>query len=148
MMTQTNDSWDVVLAEDDMDDVMIFELAIKETRIAISLRHAADGDELFKILKEALPDIIFLDINMPCKDGVTCIVEIRKNPAYNHIPVIMYTSYYYNEKVDKTYEEGANFYLVKTNSVRDLAEHLKRIFSIEWKKYMYFPPKTQFILGQ
>ncbi len=147
-MTQTNDSWDVVLADDDMDDVMIFELAIRETKIAISLRHAADGEELFKLLKEALPDIIFLDINMPCKDGVTCIVEIRKNPAFNHVPVIMYTSYYYADKIDKTYEEGANFYLIKTNSVRDLAENLTRIFSIEWKKYMYFPPKDQFILGK
>jgi CheY-like chemotaxis protein len=147
MINQEENSWDVVLAEDDKDDVLIFELAIEKARILINLRHAIDGDKLFLLLKEAIPDIIFLDINMPCKDGVTCISEIRQNPEYNHVPVIMYTSYNHSQKVEAAYKNGANFYLLKTESIVDLAENLKRIFTVEWKRYMYYPPINQFIVG-
>lgn len=80
---------DVILAEDDIDDVLIFDLAVKHIKISIHLRHAKDGDELFTLLKDAIPDLIFLDIHMPCKDGITCILEIRKNPDFHNVPVIM-----------------------------------------------------------
>ena len=147
-MVKTGESnWDVLLAEDDKDDVLIFELAVEQARIIINLRHAIDGDELFRLLKEAIPDIIFLDINMPCKDGVTCIAEIRQNPDYNHVPVIMYTSYNHSQKIEAAYKKGANFYLIKTESIVELAEKLKKIFSVEWKKYMYYPPINQFVIG-
>jgi CheY-like chemotaxis protein len=147
MIKQEENSWDVVLAEDDKDDVLIFELAVERARILINLRHAVDGDELFRLLKESIPDIIFLDINMPCKDGITCIAEIRQNPEYNHVPVIMYTSYNHSQRVEAAYKNGANFYLLKNESIVELAENLKRIFTVEWKRYMYYPPINQFIVG-
>ncbi len=147
MIKQEENNWDVVLAEDDKDDVLIFELAVERARILINLRHAVDGDKLFLLLKEAIPDIIFLDVNMPCKDGVTCIAEIRQNPEFNHVPVIMYTSYNHSQKVEASYKNGANFYLLKTESIAELAENLKRIFTVEWKRYMYYPPINQFIVG-
>lgn len=147
MINPAESNWDVVLAEDDKDDVLIFELAVERARILISLRHAVDGDELFRLLKEAIPDIIFLDINMPCKDGVACITEIRQNPEYNHVPVIMYTSYNHSQKIEAAYKHGANFYLLKTESIVELAENLKKIFTVEWKQYMYYPPINQFIVG-
>lgn len=147
MIKQEENNWDVVLAEDDKDDVLIFELAVERARILINLRHAVDGDELFLLLKEAIPDIIFLDINIPCKDGVTCIAEIRQNPEFNHVPVIMYTSYNHSQKIEASYKNGANFYLLKTESIAELAENLKRIFTVEWKRYMYYPPINQFIVG-
>jgi CheY-like chemotaxis protein len=147
-MDQTErNSWEVILAEDDKDDVLIFELAVTQARILINMRHAVNGDELFRLLKESLPDIIFLDISMPCKDGVTCVQELRKNPEYDSIPVIMYTSYNSAEKIETTYRAGANFYLLKGGSIFEIAENLKKIFSIEWKKYMYYPPKTHFTIG-
>lgn len=147
MINPAENNWDVVLAEDDKDDVLIFELAVERARILINLRHAIDGDQLFRLLKQAIPDIIFLDINMPCKDGVTCITEIRQNPEYNHVPVIMYTSYNHSQKIEAAYKHGANFYLLKTESIVELAENLKRIFTVEWKQYMYYPPINQFIVG-
>lgn len=137
----------VILAEDDLDDVLIFQLAVDELQIKVELRHAEDGDKLFILLKQLIPDIIFLDINMPCKDGVACIVEIRKNQKLNNVPVIMYTSFKSMKYIDECYANGANFYVIKTSSILDLAEKLKKIFSIEWKNYMYYPPKSEFIMG-
>lgn len=142
-----NTNLDVLLAEDDIDDVLIFDLAVKQIKISIQLRHAKDGEELFKLLKEAIPDLIFLDIHMPCKDGFTCILEIRQNPDYNNVPVIMYTSYYHLKEIENTYKSGANFFLIKTASISELAENLKRIFSVDWKRYMYYPPIKEYVLG-
>ncbi len=137
----------VLLAEDDQDDVIFFKMAVAAVPIVIKLRHAIDGEMLFLLLREELPDVIFLDINMPCKDGVACIVEIRKNSDYNNIPVIMYTSLKYSRYIDQCFESGANFYITKSDSVAELAEKLKRIFSINWKEHMYFPAKSDFVLG-
>jgi len=146
-MDKSNKIKDVLLAEDDPDDALIFELAVKELPFPFVLRHAEDGDMLFVMINQMIPDIIFLDINMPCKDGVTCITQIRKNESLDHVPVIMYTSLKSVEYVNKCYESGANFFLIKANSIGELTEKLEKIFSIDWKNYMYYPPKNQFVMG-
>lgn len=136
----------VLLAEDDQDDVLIFELALNKLPILVKLRHARDGEMLFELLRQQIPDIIFLDVRMPCRDGVSCIVDIRKNSEYNNIPVIMYSSNRGSKYIDEAYSSGANFYILKGNSIHELAEKLKKIFSVDWKNYMYYPPKAEFIL--
>lgn len=137
----------VLVADDDRDDVLIFELALEKVPIKIELRNAEDGEKLFVLLKEMIPDILFLDINLPCKDGVACIVEIRRNSDYNNLPIVMYTSFKTKKYVDDCYQNGANFYIVKGTTVNELAEKLRRIFSIDWKNFMYYPPIDEFLMG-
>jgi CheY-like chemotaxis protein len=136
----------VFLAEDDEDDVLIFRLALHKLSIVIELKHATDGDMLLGLLRKEIPDIIFLDIKMRGKDGIASIAEIRSNSEYNHVPVVMYTSLKGDKYVDESFANGANFYLLKANSISLLAEKLKMIFSIDWKSYTYYPPKTEFVL--
>lgn len=138
---------DVLLAEDDNDDVLVFELAMKQAEIPAKIRVAQDGDKLFTMLKQLIPDILFLDIHMPCKDGISCVVEIRRNKDYDHLPVIMYTSHTTDRYIEDSYRNGANLYLLKSKTVQELAANLKRIFSVDWKKNMYFPPKQNYILS-
>ncbi len=83
---------DIILAEDDSDDVEIFDLGLKGLNFPYLLRHAENGDVLFIMLKDKVPYILFLDIHMPCKDGIACIAEIRRNREYDKMPVIMYSS--------------------------------------------------------
>jgi len=140
----------ILLAEDDQDDVVIFELAInevnKEYRLPVYMRHAKDGEILFVLLKENVPDILFLDINLPCRDGLSCIREIRKNKEYDGLPVIMYTAHKQEAKIEDAFRNGANYYVVKSNTIPELAEKLKKICSIDWKTYMHYPPRDQFVL--
>ena len=138
---------DVILAEDDNDDVLVFELAAKESEIAMDIRHADNGDKLFVLLKQDVPDVLFLDIHMPCKDGVACIVEIRKHHEYDNLPVIMYTSHTTEKHVNDCFRNGANLYMIKTRTIKELANNLRSIFSIDWKNHMYYPPKHQFVLS-
>jgi CheY-like chemotaxis protein len=137
----------VLLAEDDEDDVLIFRLALNKLSLVLEIKHVSDGIALLNLLRQQVPDIIFLDIRMPGKDGLSCIVEIRKNKEYHHIPVIMYTSFKSERYIDESYSNGANFYVLKADSISQLAEKLKKIFSIDWKNYAYFPPKSEFVLG-
>ena len=145
-MQSTPAMTNVLLAEDDHDDVLIFELALEKLPISVELRNAEDGEKLLELLKEMIPDILFLDINLPCKDGIACILEIRRNSDYNNLPIIMYTSFKSKKHIEECYKNGANFYIVKGTTINELAEKLQRIFSINWKNYMYYPPITEFLL--
>src|SRR5438105_4592969 len=129
----------VFLAEDDEDDVLIFKLALNKLPVVVELKHASHGDMLLDLLRKEIPDIIFLDIKMNGKDGMASIVDIRNNSEYNHVPVVMYTLLKADIYVDESFANGANFYLLKANSISLLAEKLKLIFSIDWKSYTYYP---------
>lgn len=137
---------DIMLAEDDSDDVEIFDLGLKGLEFPYLLRHAENGDVLFIMLKDKIPYILFLDIHMPCKDGIACIVEIRKNRDYDKMPVIMYTSEISKKIIEEAYRSGANLYLAKTNTIADLTDKLRKIFSIDWDNYLHFPPHSQFMV--
>ena len=137
---------DVIVAEDDHDDLFFLETAIKETSVPVLVRHAQNGEMLFVLLKEKVPHLLFLDIHMPCKDGVSCIREIRQSKEYDNLPVIMYTSDEYNKTIEDCYRNGANFYLVKPDKFTQLTESLKKIFSLDWNSSMHYPAMSHFVL--
>src|ERR1041384_1470714 len=82
----------VIIAEDDDDDFFIFSVAISETAFTVILKRAEDGELLMKLLQEQIPDILFLDLLMPCKDGKQCLLEIRSDRRYDSLPIIVYTA--------------------------------------------------------
>ena len=88
----TIDPTHVLLAEDDDEDYFIFSLAIKELSIKVVLTRAENGDILLQLLDEKDPDIVFLDLLMPCKDGRTCLKEIRANKKYDTVPIVVYSN--------------------------------------------------------
>jgi len=137
---------DIILAEDDADDVMLFKEVVKEIDASLPVRHAENGNLLFVLLREKIPDILFLDIYMPCKDGVACIVEIRKNRAYDALPVIVYSGTERDVTIEKCYENGANYYVTKTSHYEDLVKKLKRILSFDWTNRLIYPPRNQFVV--
>lgn len=146
-MSKPDDTKDILIAEDDPDDVEIFEMALNELGLSYVIRHAKNGDLLFVLLKERIPYILFLDIRMPCKDGVACIIEIRKHREYDRLPVIMYTSHQSKKIMDNCFRGGANFYMQKPGSLRELTEKLRKVFAIDWTNYLHFPPQDQFVLS-
>lgn len=79
----------VLIAEDDDDDFYIFSKAIEELSIPIILSRAENGEILIKLLNEKYPDMLFLDILMPCKDGRQCLKEIRSDRRYDDLPIII-----------------------------------------------------------
>lgn len=138
----------VLIAEDDDDDFFIFSLAISETTFTVLLKRAEDGELLMNLLKQEMPDVLFLDLLMPLKDGRQCLLEIRADRRYDTLPIIVYTALQDLETVEYCYRQGSNLLTIKPNSVEDLKEAIQRVLSIDWKKTMYFPPKSEFVIGR
>lgn len=137
----------ILIAEDDDDDYLIFSIAIKETSFTYVLKRAENGEILLKHLNTEVPDILFLDLLMPCTDGKQCIREIRANKKYDSLPIIIYSSLNDLTSVEYCFREGSNLYIIKPNSISELRSVLERILAIDWKKTMYFPQRSQFIIN-
>jgi len=146
-MGKLADLKDILLAEDDKDDALFFEIALEELRFPYELRIAADGNMLFILLKDRVPHILFLDIDMPCKDGIACIAEIRRNRAYDSLPVIMYTSHISDKIKEDAFRNQANLFISKANTIKEITANLAKVFAIDWKNYMHYPPYDQFFLS-
>jgi DNA-binding response OmpR family regulator len=146
-MHTTEKRKDVLLAEDDHDDVDIFKTAAKGITIPIKLRVAHDGNALFVELKKAIPNMLFLDIHMPCKDGISCILQIRKNRKYDRMPVVMLSSNTHKDYIDKSYRYGANYYVIKPLSITAFTERIQHVLSREWDKEFLYPSREEFLLA-
>ena len=91
----TNAPLIILLADDDTDDRFFFEKALKEIPISNQITTVQNGEELMNYLSQPgiiLPDIIFLDISMPRKTGIECLIEIKNDKKLEHIPVIIFTT--------------------------------------------------------
>ena len=146
MNVRPEDPTHVLLAEDDDEDYFIFSLAIKELTIKVILTRAENGDILLQLLDEKNPDIVFLDLLMPCKDGRTCLKEIRANKKYDSVPIVVYSSLNDLKTIEFCYREGSNLYAIKPSTLQELKTVLEKIFSIDWKKMLYFPPRSKFVV--
>ena len=112
----------IVFADDDADDRLLVQEAFEENCTTYRLDVVEDGIQLLDYLKsnETNPSLILLDINMPRKDGTQVLAELKSNPQWRHIPVIMFTTSKSPEDVRKCYDLGANSFIVKPSSFQDL----------------------------
>lgn len=146
-MTAQENETKVLLAEDDEDDYLIFSLAIAETQVAVALTRVKDGEQLMKVMNEHIPDILFLDVHMPCKGGKECLREIRSNRRYDDLPIIIYSSFSDINTVEYCFREGSNLYTIKPSTIPELTEILRRILTVDWKKTMYYPRQSEFVIN-
>jgi CheY-like chemotaxis protein len=149
-MPQANDKvLKIFLAEDDQEDRELFKEAMKEIPNEIKLSTAKDGIELLGMLDRArnnLPDLIFLDLNMPKKDGHQCLVEIKSDSLLQQIPVIIYSTSARPEQINSTYKEGANLYIAKPDSYNKLKSIIENVVSLNWFDYIPQPTREKFVL--
>ncbi len=139
----------VFLADDDIDDCFLFEDALSEVSIQTRLSTANDGIELMNLLENAVPpppDVIFLDLNMPRKNGFECLVELKTTDKFKDIPVVIFSTSCEEGYIDKVYENGADYYLCKPGSFQSLKTAISKVLSIDWKDHTAQPARDQFFL--
>jgi CheY-like chemotaxis protein len=123
----------IFLAEDDPDDRELFEEAIRALNKNYELVIFNDGEKLMNCLRQnSIPDIIFLDLNMPRKTGMECVGEIRKSSAFKDIPIIILTTSCTERDVMALKESGANLFIVKPNAHQVLIDTLKDVLNTDW----------------
>ncbi len=118
----------ILLAEDDEDDCFLFKNALEDLPLTFRLITVQNGEELMLLLNDSsrpLPDVLFLDLNMPRKNGFECLKEIRGNETLNQLPVIIFSSAYAPDIVDQLYKDGAQYYVRKPD---DISQYKKVIY--------------------
>ncbi len=126
----------ILLADDDEDDRLLFKEAFRELRIKTEVKTVNDGDELMDYLKDensSLPNVLFLDINMPGKNGIDCLDEIRKSRKLKHLPVAMYSTSSSKKDIETTLLKGADIYITKPNDFESLKRVLNHVALINWQ---------------
>jgi CheY-like chemotaxis protein len=123
------------LIDDDEDDHLIFHLALGELGLETDCFEDTNSEEALLRLREGsvpVPDLIFLDWNMPKISGKECLICIRQIPACAHVPVIIFTtsSSWYDK--DETQQLGASYFLTKPNSVKKLRQSLLCMLNRDW----------------
>jgi CheY-like chemotaxis protein len=120
----------ILIVDDDQEDIELFCEAVSEIDASMSCIEAYNGVEALKILQrdQLLPDVIFLDINMPFMNGQKCLAELKRNPVYANIPVVMYSTTRNEQQIEECRAMGASF-LTKPNSYQDLLSSLTPILT-------------------
>ena len=115
------DELDVLLADDDTDDCHFFKEALEELKLAIKLTTVHDGEKLMTWLENRvteggyppLPNVLFLDLNMPRKNGFECLHEIKSSERLKQLPVIILSTSFEEGVVNLLYASGAQYFLRK-----------------------------------
>jgi CheY-like chemotaxis protein len=123
----------VLLADDDHDDHYFFRDALQHIRPQIKLNIVNNGVDLLDLLTNYVPDILFLDLDMPIKNGLECLTEIRGNENTRELPVVVFSSTTRPVNIDTAYDLGADLFFIKPSTFSDLTASLEALLSLEWQ---------------
>ncbi len=139
-----------MLADDDEDDRLIFSDAVKEIDSTVKVETVVNGEALMKHLfsrQDSLPDILFLDINMPRKNGFECLREIKGNEVLRNTPIVMFSTSSSPAHIKEAHDEGANLYLQKPSTFTEIKRLLTLVLSISPEEIASQPPIDNFFVG-
>ena len=118
----------IVLADDDPDDCWLFSGILQDIAKEIRFTCFHHCSHLLEFLKGSdLPDLIFLDLNMPGIDGIACLKEIKNRAAIASIPVIIYSTTSNSKTIQQALMAGAASYYVKPGSEEKLKEIISKV---------------------
>jgi DNA-binding response OmpR family regulator len=140
---------DILIADDDHDDRFLFDIALKEVSIPYKLSTVNNGRQLMDYLAanlKKLPDVVVLDLNMPLKNGNDCVLEIKSKEDLKHLPIIIYSTSLQEEVVDILYQNGAHYYVQKTD-ISSLVPHLKYVLTKLYNHELERPSREKFVFN-
>ena len=133
----TCQAFTILHVEDDPNDVLLVERAMKKSGSGALLRSVGDGDKAVAYLNAEdtfskrdqypIPDLVLLDLKMPRKTGLEVLAWIREQPHLKRLPVVVFTSSKHDQDINRAYDLGANSYLVKPVGFDALLETVKQV---------------------
>jgi CheY-like chemotaxis protein len=126
----------IILADDDEDDRLFFTDAFSELKISTKVQTCNDGVELMDYLKKEdsiLPNVLFLDLNMPMKNGIECLDEIKADKRFDDVIIAIYSTSSSEEHIEETFVKGANIYIKKPNDFNELKKVLSYVVTLNWQ---------------
>ena len=135
----------ILLVEDNAGDVRLTREALREADVSIELTAVPDGEQALAFLRNegagaARPDLILLDLNLPKKNGLEVLEEIKRDPELRRTPVIMLTTSSSARDIAACYERGVNCYIVKPLDLDDFTRLVRAINGF-WFEVARLPPR-------
>jgi CheY-like chemotaxis protein len=144
-----NEPFHILLADDDEGDRLLFKEAFSELKIKTDVHLTNNGNDLMAFLTDKntrLPDLIFLDLNMPGKIGLECLKEIRSSDKLKDISVAIYSTSDSETDMEETFDNGANVYITKPNDFTMLKQVLEKAVRTAFQYHNESMKKENFIL--
>jgi len=135
-MKKNTESINIVLVDDDIEDCMYFEEALGEVHTNHVFQSFNSGAAVLlylSLIDTIIPDILFLDLNMPGTTGKKCLKEIRTMEKCSNMPIAIYSTSDSDNDIHDTLVHGANIYIKKTNSYIDLKATIERVLNLNWQ---------------
>lgn len=126
----------VLLADDDKDDRDDFMEAFSSLKLNVKVQAVKNGVELMECLNDPsikIPHLVFLDLNMPRKSGLECLIEIRKISRLKNLTVVIYSTSSSEKDMEDTFVNGANIYIKKPAHLTVLKKLLAQVLTINWQ---------------
>jgi len=141
----------ILHADDDTDDCIFFKEALAELRLPTNHTTVHDGEELMQYLENKtneLPHVLFLDLNMPRKNGSECLSEIKFNKRLNQLTIIIFSTSFEKEVVNQLYKNGAHYYIRKPSDFSQFKKLIQQAFmSLIAQKNRLQPSIDNFVLS-
>ncbi|WP_322618801.1 response regulator [Deinococcus terrestris] len=139
---------EILLVEDSEPDVLLTQEAFEGARVPNRVHVVRDGVEALRFLRREdehagapRPDVILMDINMPRKNGLEVLGEIKADPDLATIPVVMLTTSQSDDDVRGSYARHASGYVVKPVGFENFLQAI-RAFEDFWMTFVRFPPRA------
>ena len=138
----------ILIADDDPEDRMLAEDALKESRLVNDIRFVEDGEELLEYLQHRgkytepdsspRPGMILLDLNMPRMDGREALKIIKTDPELRRIPVVVLTTSQAEQDIYRSYDLGVNSFIIKPVTFESLV-NIMRVLEAYWFEIVEIP---------
>jgi two-component system, chemotaxis family, response regulator Rcp1 len=139
----------VLVVEDSAADANLIRMVLADTGLCKQLLVVSDGEDALDVLRrtgrfedQIRPDLIFLDLNLPRKDGLDVLSEIRTDASLRRIPVVVLTSSSNPDDIGAAYDRGANLYCKKPFELDELERLLSHIVKT-WYNFACLPPQEK-----
>ena len=149
-MVYHNESIHILIADDDDDDRQFFYEALEELKIKTTVEMVTDGAALLKRLGEkdsTIPHVLFLDLNMPFKNGIECLAEIKKMDFLKNMTIAIYSTSASESEIEATFIKGANVYIKKPTEFTKLKKVLSEVITTQWQYHTSGLNRANFLMS-
>lgn len=139
----------ILLADDDQSDCLLFRDALEELPVSANLTVVHNGEEVIEELTKKgkkLPDVLFLDLNMPRKNGFAALGEIKRNTRLEGLPVIIYSTSSVLEAVKQVYKDAAHYYICKPADFLQLKKVIYEALTLTTGRDVSLPLQENFMI--
>ena len=145
----TPENLNLFLYDDDKDDCLFFQDALGELPLSAQLTTVHNGEQLMQLLTERigeLPQCLFLDLNMPRKNGFECLSEIKLDENLKSIPVIIFSTSFELDVVNLLYKKGGQYYIRKPAEFSQLKKIIHEALILIAQGNNSQPPREDFVI--